>query len=398
MSRYSRGKQPYAPKIEHVEVPEDHVKLRAILFGLAILLAVVAFGIGINGLLTPETGWKEVEATGSVSGQITLQYCYGAGEQSTAAERRQVTDVYSGALTQAEQQLSQAPGNGVNLYTLSANPNQTVAVEPVLYHALERFLASGSRAIYYGPLYSRYYALFASHYDEEASLYDPNRSQDSAAFAAEIAAFARDPAQIGLELLGENQVRLNVSADYLAYLQENELDILLDFGFVKNAFVIDAVADALTEAGLTNAVLTSTDGFSRSLCSDSFGVNLLEPTDTGFRQAAAASYSGPGAVAALRAFPVDSGDDMRFYTYADGTICPPVLDETTGLLTAANANLVLFGRGDLGTLALQAQQALASWTLDGASYLYSRENRVCCSDPDVTAAELFEGMQLEKIK
>ena len=164
-----------------------------------------------------------------------------------------------GHLTQAEQQLSQAGNDTVSLYTLSTNPNQTVTVEPILYRALERFCATGSRAIYYGPLYSRYYALFASQYDEAAAEYDPARSSDAGAFAAQIAAFAQNPDQIDLELLGENQVRLNVGKEYLAYARENELDTLLDFGFVKNAFVIDAVADALTDAGLTLSGL-SPDG------------------------------------------------------------------------------------------------------------------------------------------
>ena len=135
MSRYARGKEPYAPKMEHVEVPENHVRLRAILFVLAILLAVVAFGFGLNSLLTPETGWKAVEASGLNSGEITLQYNYGAGAQGTAAERRLVSDVYSTALTQAEQQLSQAGNNTVSLYTVSTNPNQTVTVEPILCRA-----------------------------------------------------------------------------------------------------------------------------------------------------------------------------------------------------------------------------------------------------------------------
>ena len=189
-------------------------------------------------------------------------------------------------------------------------------------------------------------------------------------------------------------MRLNVGKEYLAYARENELDTLLDFGFVKNAFVIDAVADALTDAGLTGAVLTSTDGFSRSLCQGSFGVNLLEATDSGYRQAAAAAYNGPRSVAALRAFPVDSGDALRFYTYEDGTICPPVLDETTGLLTAANDNLVLFGDGSVGDLALQAMQALSHWDLEGLSCLYSRENAVYCTDKTVEVSQLFAGVTL----
>ena len=189
-------------------------------------------------------------------------------------------------------------------------------------------------------------------------------------------------------------MRLNVGKEYLAYARENELDTLLDFGFVKNAFVIDAVADALTDAGLTNGLLTSADGFSRSLCQGSFGVNLLEATDSGYRQAAAAAYNGPRSVAALRAFPVDSGDALRFYTYEDGTICPPVLDETTGLLTAANDNLVLFGDGSVGDLALQAMQALSHWNLEGLSCLYSRENAVYSTDKTVEVSQLFAGVTL----
>ena len=53
MSRYTRGREPYAPKVDRVELPEGHVKLRAILFGAAILLAVIAFGVGLNSLLMP---------------------------------------------------------------------------------------------------------------------------------------------------------------------------------------------------------------------------------------------------------------------------------------------------------------------------------------------------------
>ena len=99
-------------------------------------------------------------------------------------------------------------------------------------------------------------------------------------------------------------------------------------------------------------------------------------------------------MAALRAFPVDSGDALRFYTYEDGTICPPVLDETTGLLTAANDNLVLFGDGSVGDLALQAMQALSHWDLEGLTCLYSRENAVYCTDKTVEVSQLFAGVTL----
>lgn len=394
MARRSRGSSPYAPKIEHLEVREDHVKLRTILFIAAIVLAVVAFGVGINSLLTPEAGWKEVECTGVSSGEIALHYLFGSGETGTAAERRQVTAVYSQVLTQAETQLSTAAADAETLNSLSAHPNEMVTVDAILYSALESYLETGSRAIYFGPLYSRYYALLASENDEDAALYDPARNREAAEFTQRITEFAGDSAQIRLELLGENRVRLFVSEAYLAFARENELGCLLDFGFVKNAFVIDAVAEALLEAGFPNAVLTSSDGYARSLCGESFTVNLLERTETGVRQAAAAAYEGPRSVAALRGFPAGAEDELRFYTYADGTICPPVLDETTGALTAANDNLVLFGEGSVGPLALTAMRAMTDWNLEGLCCLYSRGNTVYCTDPNVEISQLFEGVTL----
>lgn len=395
MSRYTRAREPYAPKIHRMELPEGNMKLRAILFGAAILLAVVTFGVGLSSLLTPQTGWQAVDAMERTPAarEITLQYRFGEGEQGVTAERKLVSETYSQALAQADAQLSAQAGETANLYTLSTHPNEIVTVGDMLYKALEDYQQTGSRSIYFGPVYSYYYALFAAQSDEEAAEYDPTRSSDAAEFVSEITDFAADPAQISLELLGENQVRLNVSESYLAYARENGLEELLDFGFVKNAFLLDAVSGALEEAGLTNAMLTSTDGFSRSLCEDTFGVNLLERTGETYRQAATGSYAGPASVAALRAFP--AGDEENFYTYADGTVCAPVLDETTGLLTAHNDNLILFGQGSAGVLAIRAMRALSTWKLDGLNCLYSRDGAVYCTDPAVTVSGLFKGVPLE---
>lgn len=383
MGRQTRGRQPYAPKIEHVEVREDKVGLRIALFVMSVALAVTAFGFGINGLLTPETGWHEVDCTTSNSGNIRLQYFYGAGEMGTAAERKLVTQVYSQALSAAETQLGAGPADAVNLYTISAHPNAEVTVEPLLYSALESYLETGDRSIYYGPLLSRYYALFACQNDEDASLYDPARNDQAASFADRIAQYARDPQSIRLELLGNGKVRLHVSQDYLAFAQEQELDRFLDLGFVREAFVLDAVAQALMEAGLTNALLTAADGYSRCLWAQETAVNLLEPGTNGVRHVATALWQGPGAAATVWGASQGQDNGLRGYTYEDGTVRPSVLDAATGQLKAANANLILFGDDSVGVLALDAQKAMASWNLDGLRYLYSRDGEVFCTDPNV---------------
>ena len=256
-------------------------------------------------------------------------------------------------------------------------------MEPLLYSALESYLETGDRSIYYGPLLSRYYALFACQNDEDASLYDPARNDQAASFANRISQYAQDPQSIRLELLGNGKVFLHVSQDYLAFAQEQELDRFLDLGFVREAFVLDAVAQALVEAGLTNALLTAADGYSRCLCAQETAVNLLEPGTNGVRHVATALWQGPGAAATVWGASQGQDNGLRGYTYADGTVRPSVLDAATGQLKAANANLILFGDDSVGVLALDAQKAMASWNLDGLRCLYSREGEVFCTDPNV---------------
>ena len=147
--------------------------------------------------------------------------------------------------------------------------------------------------------------------------------------------------------------------------------------------MLDAVAQALVEAGLTNALLTAADGYSRCLCAQEAAVNLLEPGTNGVRHVATALWQGPGAVATVWGASQGQDNGLRGYTYEDGTVRPSVLDAATGQLKAANANLILFGDDSVGVLALDAQKAMASWNLDGLRCLYSREGEVFCTDPNV---------------
>ena len=398
MSRYQRDKRPYVPKIQHVEVKDGSYGLRIGLLIAAIALAVFAFGYALNSALTPQAGWQAIEVTTSTpaSQEITLQYYFGQ-ERDAADRKRQVTSVYSEALAAASQALgSTAEENVTNLHTLSASPNQALSVDQTLYGALETFLATGSRGIYYAPLYSRYNALFACGNDEDAALYDPERSQEAETYVGEVLNFASQDSHIRLELLGENRVCLHVSEAYLAFAEDNEIGELLDFGMVKNAFVIDAVAKALEENNLTEGMLSSREGYARCLGNSYGSVNLLEYNGGAPRQAATGTYMGPKAVAALRSFPASQDDAYRFYTYGDGTVRPPYVEETTGLLKAEHENLVLFGNGEVGPLAVRAVQAMTRAEVPEEPCLYSKDSTVFCAASDVEITDLFEGYRLSK--
>lgn len=361
MSRYARRREPNLPRKQRIELGEVNVPLRALLLGIALLVAALAFGSVINQRLAVQSGWQEIEAANpqTVAHQaFQLSYDLGEGEQSAREELRAVTAVYTDALDSAYRALSGEVIEGVsNLAALNSQPNTAVRVEPELYAALETVQASGSRYVYLAPLMAQYDALFACAYDQEAALYDPARDEGAAEFAAQIAAFAADPASVQLELLGENTVRLAVSQEYLDYAAENELNTLVDFGILRNAFLCDAAADALSARGYCRGVVSSLDGYARNLSSEKFAVNLFDRIDGTVTALGSVTYTAPAALVICRAFPASAQEQTRFYTYADGTVVAPYLS-ASGLPSAAAPNLVtLSHENSVATLALRTIQA-----------------------------------------
>ena len=78
---------------------------------------------------------------------------------------------------------------------------------------------------------------------------------------AAVAAFTQNPDDISLELSGENQVCLHVSDAYQAYAAEMGYTAYLDFFWMKNAFLIDYLADTIRGEGYQLGIISSKDGF-----------------------------------------------------------------------------------------------------------------------------------------
>ena len=71
--------------------------------------------------------------------------------------------------------------------------------------------------------------------------------------------------EIDLKLLDNNKIILFVSEDYLSYADETGFSNFIDFSFMKNAVIIDYVADLMQKNGYTAGSITSYDGFTRNL-------------------------------------------------------------------------------------------------------------------------------------
>lgn len=363
MSRNARRREPNHPKVERIELNEKNVPLRIVLMIAALALAVVSFGSFISDLLDVEAGWSTVEPTDPKTlayQDFVLSYDLGAGELSAKNEQKAVSALFTETLDESYYALSRYQQEGVNnLYTLNAQPNTDIVVSPVLYRAFE--LLADCRYVYYAPLMDRYNSVFTSTYDEEAELYDPAKDEPTAVFAREVAAFAVDPDFIQVKLLGDNTLRLEVSQEYLDYAQEYEIGCFVDLGLLRNAFLCDEVADALTEAGYCNGVVSTLDGYTRNLYQDEFALNLFDYVDGTAKNLGAVAYQSPASLVSFRAFPVvEDYDDTRFYLYADGTVVNPFLGET-GLPSPVCASLTTLGSDDaVAPLAIRTLEAFCA--------------------------------------
>ena len=355
MSRYARRREPAIRPKTRLEVSNDHLTIRVVCLVVALVVAAVAFGTALSGVFSTKTGWQQIEPVDPETGiaqDFLLYYNIGQSDLSPRDELRAVSSGYSKAIDHAYRVLSNVELEGyVNLHTLNTQPNTDITVDPLLYNAFAQVEASGSRLPYFAPLLSAYRNLFQYTDDEVRAQYEQ--------FRQEIAAFAMDSDAVQVKLLPENTVRLELSPEYLAYARENEVDSFVDFGILLNAFLCDAVADTLEEQGCVNGYITSFDGFTRAMCTDEFGLNVLDLVQGQVRQLGTVLYNTPGAVVSCRSFPVLEKDAAIYYTYSDGSICAPYLNDQ-GLLSAVCASLNTFS-GELSTaeLALRTLAAFA---------------------------------------
>lgn len=348
MSRTAKKREPPRLKpVKEIFLSGKHVKARAAAVVVLILMGAGLIAYSLAGMLGSEAGWETIDATSEYGlhngDSFTFRYLLGSGEQSATAEGKALTALYTQALVECFQQLnSDMTFDGVtNICSINQNPNQALEVGDLLYQVLETMAEAEGRYLYLGPVYSYYATLFSSQEDWEAALVDPLLNEDAAQQAAEFLACANDPSAVSLELLGDNQVRLNVSQDYLQLCQDYGVDSYIDLFWLENAFVVDYLAQTLNQAGYTRGMIASYDGFARSLDSreESYSYYLYDRVGSTIYQAAALACGGGTSLVTFQDYPLDSRDSQRFYEYADGVIRTPYIDPADGLCKSSLRNL-----------------------------------------------------------
>lgn len=397
-----------------MEVSDKHLTLRLVAAAFFFVVAVTAIVYGVKELLRTPTGWQEIDGGSSATScasDFTLLYDVGSGSSSAKDELRRLKAAYSAAAERAYKLFSadeEFEGVG-NPAALNGHLNEAVELDPELYEALELVEASGDRTVYLGPALEVYEGIFYCTEDWQRDDFDPMTNKELAALMAKIAAFASDPESVGIELLGDNRARLNVSDEYANFLEAETLTRVMDFGWTKNAFAADLIASSLIDAGLPHGCLTSYDGFTRNFDGrgTDFTVNVYALNDGGPVLAAKLDYSGPRSFVTYRDFPLSDEDVWQIAVRDDGTTRTRFLNLSDGLPHVSAHSLLVYGDSvGCGELALRTSRLYAAkevsvaelGSVSGVQAVFPEGRTVYLTDPDAAVSALAEGYKAEYLK
>lgn len=358
MGRSTRGRSfaPYRPKpVEKIELSEKNTGRRLFAAAVFLLFGISVLIYALLKLLNGDPGWTQIEVNSSAGvtyGQeFVFLYDVGAAGVAAPAEKRALTTVYTEAMETAYQLFSNAAGDAVSVdgqvhgvRYINNHPNEIIPVDDVLYQAFGLFEKYGRRELYLGPLYEVYNNLFYCADDSGLVDFDPRLSPLVASQFAEILEYANNPSAVNLELLEDNRVRLNVSEDYLNYAMQEEFTDFIDFYWMRNAFIIDYLADMLIQKGYTNGSISSEDGFVRNLDTreTSLSFHILDKNEDHIYQAATMQYTGPVSLVYLRNYRLSASDSQRYYELDNGEIRTQYIDIRDGLDKSALPGLVSY--------------------------------------------------------
>lgn len=339
-----------ADTVENIQLSKKNLKLRMILFVLLLALGFTAFGYALFSALSTESGWREIEANATAeincSSEFVFLYNVGASGISATTENKAITSLYTDAAVHAYQMFTNDQGydDVNNVYYINQHPNEEIAVDAALYEAFELIQEYENRLIFLAAVYMQYDDMFYLGDDLETVDCDPYVNEEVAKQYAEISAFARDKESVDIQLLGDNKVKLFVSDEYLKYAEENYITSFIDFFWMKNAFIVDYLAEVMIDKGYTLGSISSYDGFSRNLdeSDTSYSFNIYDRLDNTIYPATVMQYSGAYSIVYMRDYVMNEMDAWHYRQMQNGEVRTSYLDIEDGKCKSAIDSLVSY--------------------------------------------------------
>ncbi len=392
--------------IREIFVSPQYSNLRICLAVILLVAGVTLIALSISKTLVTSPGWVTIESNvkpeESCSGDFIFQYLLGETNQAANLEQRDITALYSQAAKTAYQVFHESESfAGVNnVAYLNSHVNQEVVVPKVLYDAFALLESHENRAIFFAPLYAQYLGMFHSDEDHVAQMYDPSRDGDAKAFVDEVLPYLNDETMISLELLGNNRVKLFVADAYLQFAQGKAITTFIDFYWLKNAFIVDYLAQEMINAGYTNGVISSFDGYQRNLdtANRSYSLNLLDRVEKDVYHAAVMEYVGALSMVSLRSYPTGDLAVQQYYQWADGRITSCHIDGKDGRSKTAVNDLLGYSKtAGCAEILLQLYPLYVADTLDTQALqeltvetVYCKDYKIYASDGGISLSGLYD--------
>lgn len=404
MNRYVGDRRPRLRPVQRVRLNEKNTKRRGILAALFACIGIAAIIYGFMNLLGQEPGWDTIKPLSSsyhtCGGDFLFQYQLGEGSKSAAAEKKEIQNIYTKACERAywlftvdrcpePEDVGEDQILTHNLCYINQHPEEEIQVDEVLYDAFEKLKNAGNRLIFMGPLYNRYDDMFQCQSDELAKEYDPYSDSGAGELYQRLADYASDPAAAELELMNDHRIKLHLSDEYRRYVKEETgQEIYLDFFWMKNAFIIDFLADTLMENGYYRGTLNSFDGCIRNLNKrddkDKFAFNISQLDDETrvIDRAGVLEYQGPISVVSLRDYRRTPEDQRYYYEYNSGITRGPYVSPQDGRCHSIRHDLSFYSQNKSCSEILLAAADL--WMTDSGAIseekLYSELNNLNAND------------------
>ncbi len=413
MGRGYRKKEPPVQPVIKAELNESHFKLRLVLAIAFGLLAAGTIVYGIVSLLRTEPGWQRIEAKTAegttCAGEFSFYYKIGEADVAASTEYKQLVNVYTDAARHAYRVFDSTMEYAElgNLHTINEHIGEKVTIDPLLYKALRSF-GDNIRYLFLAPVYMDEANLFGCTDDSQIYPFDPLQNPEEAAYVAEIARFASNSDSISITFYEDNVVCLTISDEYAAFAEEYGLETYVDFFYLKNAFIIDYLAEEITDAGFTHGVLSSYDGYSRSLdlSAEEYTQPVYHMENGTLYPVCTMRYTGPMAICYLRAYPLNDMDCLHYYTMTTGEIRTSYACLSDGVARTATDTLLGYSRSlscsdILSELLPHFATSPESWNpdvlsmLDPALHLLYITDRTIQYSGDVTLADLYENGEVQ---
>ena len=392
MKRYAKNKNLLTPPpVEQIDVPQKHVKLRVLLFVTFIILAVVCFAIVMVSLLKVEAGWFAVPVDSSsvqnCGGDFVFTYYFEKNQDKQY--RQQVGAKYTEASENAYALFNcDKEIEGVkNVWYINNHPNEDVQISASLYNALKLFDNADNRFLYYAPVYAVYNQLFESVSDDDASLCDPAANAETKAYCDAMIAIVSNQSNVHIDFLENSTIRLVVSDEYIDAFGD-KTPIYIDFFWMKNAFIVDYLANVMISSGYDRGIISSYDGYTRNLADsqETFTANIFDKPSDEAIVAGRMAYNKKMSVVMLKDFPLSSDED-GYYTYEDGTVRSHFIDFSTGENASANSTFTAYSKTKTcAQIAIELSKIYLKDSLDDVQIASARENdiySIYCKDSKI---------------